>query len=83
MLARNSHTGCKLLLVGMLATITYLHGFMTGSQQEEQQAYAEAAGMQLSAAVRLILQLVQYSFGMAPSDMALLTMHLSPQVPFW
>ena len=52
----------------------------TGCQQEEQQAYAEAAGRQLSATVRLILMLVQHGFGMSADDMAVLTTHLSPQV---
>ena len=52
----------------------------TGGQQEEQQAYAEAAGRQLSATVRLILQLVQFGFGMSADDMAVLTKHMSPQV---
>lgn len=53
---------------------------MTGGQQEEQQASAEAAGRQLSASVRLILLLVQYGFGMSADDMAVLRKHLSPQV---
>lgn len=52
----------------------------TGGQQEDQQAYAEAAGRQLSATVRLILQLVQYGFGVSADDMAVLTKHMSPQV---
>ena len=53
---------------------------MTGAQQEEQQAYAEATGRQLSATVRLILQLVQYGFGMSTDDMVILRKHISPQV---
>ena len=52
----------------------------TGTQQEEQQACAKAAGRQLSATVRLILQLVQHGFGMSADDMAVLTKHMSPQV---
>ena len=52
----------------------------TGEQQEEQQAYVEAADRQLSATVRLILQLVQHGFGMSADGMAVLTKHISPQV---
>lgn len=55
---------------------------MTGGQQEEQQASVEAAGRQLSASVRLILQLVQYGVGMSADDMAVLRKHLSPQVRY-
>ena len=54
--------------------------YATGGQQEEQQAYAEAAGRQLSATLRLILQLVQHGFGMSADDMAVLRKHMSPQV---
>lgn len=54
--------------------------YATGGQQEEQQAYAEAAGRQLSATLRLILQLVQHGFGMSADDMAVLNKHMSPQV---
>ncbi len=53
---------------------------VTGSQQEQQQAQVVAAGLQLSATVQLVLQLVRYSFGMSNDDMTVLTAHLSPQV---
>lgn len=53
---------------------------VTGQQQEEEQACAEVAGRQLSATVRLILQLVQHGFGMSADDMALLEKHFSPKV---
>ena len=52
----------------------------TGQQQEEEQACAEAAGRQLSATVRLILQLVRYGFSMSADDMAVLEKHFSPKV---
>ncbi|KAL3133611.1 Protein PTHB1 [Trebouxia sp. C0010 RCD-2024] len=64
----------------LLLAQTFQQLLQLGGQQEEQQASVEAAGRQLSASVRLILQLVQYGVGMSADDMAVLRKHLSPQV---
>ena len=57
-----------------------MHLCTAGSQQEQQQAEVEAAGLQLAATLQLVLQLVRYGLGVSDADVAVLTTHLSPQV---